>query len=332
MYIKAGIAKLFNVICLVFAVWALAGSVAGCQKCDDGQGSKEAESKSPTRPIQAAASRPDDAPTTNVVTSDQMPGRPRHIVSLAPNITEILFEIGAGDRLEAVTRFCDYPPEVEQLPKIGGVIDPDLEAIIAHEPDLVIGVTSGAGAEIREQLEQAGVSYAFAEMDDIEETYAGILHIGAWIGEDRRAREVVDRMQRSIAEISVDPPDDERPSVVFVYGRKPLTLAGPDTFGHELVVRAGGRNPMAGAETKYPKVDLEKVLELDPDHIIDASMGGSVDDDFWQQYDGLDAVESGNVHRLENAALLRPGPRLVEGLRRIKEVIQGDSSASPSEP
>jgi iron complex transport system substrate-binding protein len=327
MNIKAGKAKLFNLICFLFVLSAISWALSGCQKSDGETAGEQVESTAQNRPVQAKATKPGGVPTTEVVVSEQMPGKPRRIVSLAPNVTEILYELGAGDRVVAVTRFCDFPPEARDRPKIGGIIDPDLEAIVSKDPDLVIGVTSGADASIREQLDSAGVAYAFAEMDDIDETYAGILHIGTWLGEDRRARELVDDMKTGMEAASVDMPADERPSVLFVYGRNPLTVAGSGTFGHELLRRAGGRNPMADADVKYPKVDVEKVLEINPDRIIDATMGSSVKEDYWQQYEDLEAVASGHVYRLEDNALLRPGPRLVEGLERVREAVRGESSA-----
>lgn len=327
MYIKAGKENLFNLICLVFVLCLLGTVTSGCQKSDEAGAQARSESSSKQRPVQAAATKRDDAPQTRVVTSERMPGKPRRIVSLAPNTTEILFELGAGEHVVGVTRFCDYPAEAAERPKIGGIINPDFEAIVAREPDLVVGVTSGADKSIRDQLDGAGISYAFAEMDTIEETYAGILHIGVWVGEDRKAREVVDEMRDRIESLTVQTPAEQRPSVLFVYGRNPLTVAGPGTFGHELVERAGGSNPMADSETKYPKVDLEKVLDLDPDRIIDATMGESVDEGFWAQYDDLSAVEQGRVYRLEDTALLRPGPRLVDGLERVREAVRGDASA-----
>ncbi len=329
MYIKAGKPKLFNLISFVFAISMVVGASAGCQKQDADDPSTSPSSESVERPVQARASKPDSAPTTRVVVSDQMPGKPRRIVSLAPNVTEILFELGAGEHVVAVTRFCDYPAEADALPKIGGIVDLDLEAIIAQEPDLVVGVTSGADEAIREQLDRAGLSYAFAEMDTIGETYAGIHYIGAWVGEDRKAREVVDAMQTRMDELTVDEPED-RPSVLFVYGRKPLTVAGSGTFGHELLVRAGGENPMADAETMYPKVDLEKVLEVDPDRIIDATMGASVEEEYWAQYGDLRAVKNGHVYRLTDNALLRPGPRLVEGLEQVRQAVRGGEGPDES--
>lgn len=327
MIIKAGITKSFNLIWIVFAVFLL----LGCQKSDD-EGERRGSATEEQRPVQAQATARDSAPTTRVHVSEQMPGKPRRIVSLAPNITEILFALGAGDRVVAVTRFCDYPPEVESLPEIGGIVDPDLESIVSYEPDLVIGVTSGADTSIRDQLDRAEISYAFAEMDDIEETYAGIQRVGTWVGEDRRAHEVVEDMQSRIEALSVEPGDQERPGVLFVYGRNPLTVAGPGTFGHDLVERAGGSNPLADADTKYPKVDLEKILELDPDRIIDATMGEAVAQDYWTQYEGLSAVEHGHIYRLEDAAVLRPGPRLVEALAYIRTAVRGEPQSGADSP
>ena len=328
MSIKTPIDKLFNLFSFVlwFSFWCAVST--GCDTKGEAASSSEngaQESQvSEVEPTEEIAPTGTDKTDAKTVVSDELPEKPERIVSLAPNITEIVFELDAGERVVGVTRFCDYPPDTEDVPKIGGVIDPDLEAIAARKPDLVIGVTSGADTEIQQQLDAAGLAYAFVEMDDIEETYAGIRVVGDWIGASSRADELADSMRARIDELTVESPAD-RPSVLFVYGRKPLTVAGPGTFGHELIRRAGGRNPMAGAENKYPKIDLEKVLEIDPDRIIEATMAPTSDADYWAQYDELAAVKHEHVYRLEDNALLRPGPRLVEALESVRAAIQGPS-------
>jgi iron complex transport system substrate-binding protein len=260
-----------------------------------------------------------------VVTSGELPARPERIVSLAPNVTEILFDLGAGERIVGVTRFCDFPAEAKEIPKIGGIVDTDLEAIIARRPDLVVGTTSGADPEIARQLDQAGIAYGFVAMDTLEQTYRGIEEIGEFVGQAEEGRALASQMKASIDKMVQASRGADRPKVLMVFGRNPLVAAGPGTFGHELVELAGGQNVMADAKTSYPKLDIEKVISLNPERIIDATMAGeNLDTTFWTQYASIDAVKDDHVYLIEDPVVLRPAPRLVEGFETIRAAVKGE--------
>jgi iron complex transport system substrate-binding protein len=269
-----------------------------------------------------------------VVTSGDVVGsdsstEPARIVSLAPNVTEILFELGAGQRIVGVTRFCDYPAEAKDIPKIGGIVDTDFEAIIARRPDLVVGTSSGADPKIARQLDEADIAYGFVRMDNLEQTYRGIEKIGDFIGAADRGRALAAKMKARVDEVArASQPASkqaERPRVLMVFGRNPLVAAGPKTFGHELVELAGGDNVMGDAQTSYPKLDIEKVISLNPERIIDATMAGEeLDAEFWTEYDSIDAVQGGHVYLIADPVVLRPAPRLVEGLGIIRKAVEGD--------
>lgn len=292
-------------------------------EADQGQAHTEAPS---------AQQNPRDTPGAGaliVAQSDRLPDAPARIVSLAPSVTEILFAIGAGDRVVGVTRFCDYPAEVAELPKVGGFIDPDLEAILARDAELVIGVAAGDAA-VTQKLQRAGLPHVFLKMETFDATYRGIEAIGEVVGEADAAREVVAEMRREVHDIVAVSPE-ETPSVLFVMGHKPLIVAGPDTFGHEMITLSGARNAAGELEAPYPRLDIERVLEMNPDVIIDATMvSGQRPGDFWKAYDALTAVKRDRVVLFEDASLLRPGPRLVDALRAFKAAVH--AAPDPAAP
>lgn len=304
-------------------LWGLGALVVLLGGCD--KPSADARAAGKHAPAELTASK-NGAP--EVVVTDDIPARPERIVSLAPNVTEILFAIGAGERLVGVTRFCDYPAETARIPKVGGIVDVDLEAILAKKPDLVVGTTSGADPKIAHELAAADMPYGFVRMDNLAQTYRGIAEIGELVGASSEADVLARRMKAEIDEIAERAAASEPPRVLMVYGRNPLIAAGPGTFGHELVELAGGRNVLADAKTSYPKLDVEQVISLDPERIIDATMAGeSLDTEFWNLYPSLDAVKEGHVYLIDDPVVLRPAPRLVEGLGTIRQAIAGSPTA-----
>lgn len=295
--------------------WALVGLIVLLGGCD--------------KPSAEAEARAAEQDSSEVVVTDDVPSRPERIVSLAPNVTEILFAIGAGDRVVGVTRFCDYPAETAEIPKVGGIVDVDLEAILARKPDLVVGTTSGADPKIADKLDDAQVPYGFVRMDNLAQTYGGISEIGKLVGASDEADKLAAQMKSDIDAVAQRARDDEHPRVLMIFGRNPLIAAGPGTFGHELVELAGGQNVLGDADTSYPKLDIEKVISLDPERIIDATMAGEgLDTEFWNQYPSIDAVEHERVYLIDDPVVLRPAPRLVEGLETIREAVVGPPNSS----
>lgn len=271
---------------------------------------------------EASAGADDEAPEAGGITlrSKTLPKAPERIVSLAPNLTEILFELGLGDRVVGVTRFCDYPPEAKGITKIGGYIDPDLEAIIAARPDLVIGMSGGASKKTAEMLDGASISYAMFKMATIDETVAGIDLVGETVGAKETAKKLSEKTRGALTGAKVD---GARPKVLFVLGHKPIIVAGPGSFGHELIGLAGGVNAVADVKNPYPQLDREKIIALAPEIIIDANMGQSdaQRDAFWASFPSLPAVTAKRVATFDDPALLRPGPRLPNALETFRKVV-----------
>jgi iron complex transport system substrate-binding protein len=271
-----------------------------------------------------------DEERAEVVTGGELPESPERIVSLAPNVTETLFALGLGDRVVGVTKFCDYPKEAGERPSVGSFANPDLESILARKPDLVIGVISGGKKEVADRLGGIDVPYGFVRMYSVEDTFRGIGQIGRWAGAEAKADSLVEAMKSRMTEVTERWSQSSSPEVLLVYGRKPLVAAGPGTFGHQLLERAGGRNALAEAETRFPRLDIEKVVELDPDLIVDMSMGpgsdnamgpGSEVQTYWDEQTAIPAVKRNDVVLVADPAVLRPGPRLPEALSIIARSI-----------
>lgn len=247
---------------------------------------------------------------------------PKKVVSMAPNITEILYVLGHEDRLVGVTRFCDYPPKAKTHPKIGGFIDPDIEAILAAQSELVIGMKAGDD-KITQSLDRAKLSYVFFQLDTIEQTYKGIQDVGALLGTPEKAKKLVDDMKERIA-ARTNKPTEPATKTLFVLGHDPLIVAGAGTFGDELITLAGGTNLAASLSQPYPQLDIEKVIELDPDVIIDSTMipeGQPNAEAFWANYTSVSAIKTARVHTFTDPSLLRPGPRLPDALEVFSDAI-----------
>ena len=261
--------------------------------------------------------------------SETLPAKPERIVSMAPNITEILYALDYGERVVGVTRFCDWPEEAKQKRKVGGFIDPDMEVILSLEPDLVIGMAAG-DAKIVDKLEKANIPYAFFKMDHFDATYSGIARVGALIDEQEKADALVSKMRQDVhksataSQSKLTEQELGTPSAIFVLGHKPLIVAGKGTFGDELITLSGAKNAASSIEGSYPQLDLEKLLQIDPDIIVDATMTPATpqnNDDFWKTFSSLKAVKNKRVSAFADPSLLRPGPRLPEALARFSGAI-----------
>jgi iron complex transport system substrate-binding protein len=267
---------------------------------------------------------------------------PRRIVSLAPSATEILFALGAGERVVGVDAFSDFPPEARELPRLGGLLDPDLEATLRLAPDLAVLVPSEA--EIARALREAGVRTLVVPHEDLADVERAILAIGRATGLHRRAERLAAAWRDELDRARVRRPDAGRPRVLFVVARDAgqvasLTAAGGRTYLDELIRFAGGRNVLAHSPVRYPQVSAEGVIRMHPDVIVewapappgsagDGAPAGSARAAEWEELPGVPAVEAGRVHVLHEDLWLRPGPRLPEALRRLRRLVDG-AAAGP---
>jgi iron complex transport system substrate-binding protein len=251
------------------------------------------------------------------------------IVSLTPSTTETLFAIGAGAKVVGRSRFCDYPPEAEKLPAVGGYVDTSFEAILALRPDLVVGARGPAGTRVTDRLEAQGIGTFFPPTESLADVKSMIVALGERVGAAPAARELVAKMDARQAALEAALAGRRRERVLLVFGLQPVVVAGPGSFPDEMLKRAGGDNVVTEG-TPYPTLSIERLMALDADVILNAAMaeaGGlqriNVEAPGWKE---LRAVKTGRVVPLADESVLRPGPRVVDGMAVIARALHPDVS------
>ena len=254
-----------------------------------------------------------------------IPDAPARIVSLAPSITEIIFELKCNDRLKGVTRFSDYPAAAAALPRVGSYVHLDLEKIVALKPDLCIAVKDGNPIEIVRRLELIGIPVYAVDPRNLDTVIETVREIGRLLNTRARAEQVVRDMADRVGRVKrLVASSDRRPGVFFQIGISPIVSVGSNTFNHELIQLAGGRNLVRGPAA-YPRFSKEQVLALAPEVIIICSMarqgGFERMKAEWNRWTGLPAVRDRRIFLVDSNLFNRPTPRLVDGLELLFELI-----------
>jgi iron complex transport system substrate-binding protein len=258
----------------------------------------------------------------------------QRVVSLAPSVTETLFALGFGDRLVGVTTSCDYPAEALKIPKIGGFMSPSLETIVAKRPSLVIGVSSATDPAKAREMERLGLKVTLISLASVNDILDSIKSIARLLGSpdagEKLVRKITLQMDQVKARVAPAPPR----SALLLVGLRPLIAVGGKNFIDELITLAGGKN-IAG-DTAQPWLNLpdEYVVVKAPQVIIEAGMGSERDQaaKHWADLKSIPAVQQGRVYRYPSDKILRPGPRIGEGLEEIARLLHpecfADSKAS----
>jgi len=254
-----------------------------------------------------------------------VPDSPQRIVSLAPNITEIIFALKQEHRLIGSTKFSDYPSEASTLPKVGSYVHLDIEKIVALEPDLCIATKDGNPIEIISLLESLKIPIFAVDPRNLNTVMETLIEIGRLLGAEKAASQVVSDMQLRIEHVkSLVKTSDNRPRVFYQIGISPIVSAGTNTFIHELIEMAGGEN-LAQGPTPYPRFSYEQILALSPEIFIITSMArGAVFERVkseWSQWSEMPAVKNHRIMLVDSNLLDRPTPRLVDGLEMLVELI-----------
>ena len=253
---------------------------------------------------------------------------PETIVSLAPSNTEILFALGLVDKLVAVSQYCNYPPEVQNKPKVGGFSTINIEKVVSLEPDLVLA-TGGVQKKVVRDLERLGLTVISLDAKRIGDVLENILLVGKVTGRvesAKRLRSNLEERIRTVANKTGDLPDTQRPRVFYEVQYDPLMTAGPGTFIDDLIHLAGGANIASDSAIKYPVYNLEILIERNPEVIIVSFSHGSImasvegvkNRKRWQI---TDAVKNNRVYGIHADLVSRPGPRIADGLEEIAKYI-----------
>ncbi len=252
-------------------------------------------------------------------------GPPQSIVSLAPSLTEILFAVGAGNAVTGVTTYCNFPPEVADIEKIGGFSAKtiSIETILSLEPELVFADAS-RHATIVETLERYEIDVIATNATSIQNTYDVIELVGTAGGRRDEALELVESMRERVGRITAVTdviPEDERPRVFWEVFDDPLMAAGPSTFIGELIVRAGGINIFSDASESWPRVSHEELIARNPEVLMSSdSHGEKLTPDHVAErtgWGGLAAVQNGRIYLFNGDIVSRPGPRIVDALEAM---------------
>lgn len=247
---------------------------------------------------------------------------PRRVVSLAPSLTETVFALGAGDRLVGVTEQCDFPPAAADLPKTGTFLEPNVEAVLALQPDVVLAVPGPANRDEVNLLRSLGVRVEVFDEKGVKGVFATIHRAGEVLGVPDRAASLEQRLRHGMRRVTRRLEGAAPRPVLFLVNREPPIAAGAGTYQDDLIRLAGGTNVAAAAGRGWPRLSLEAILAFDPEVILDGSMnGGDQPGRFWSRFPNLRAVRSGRVHGPVPDALLRPGPRLVEALEALARFL-----------
>lgn len=256
---------------------------------------------------------------------------PQRIVSLSPAITETLFALGAGPQVVGVTRYCDYPPEAQRLPRVGGYLDPNPEAVLQLRPDLVVAAPSPGNRRAVVALRRLDLPVLVVADRSLDDLLASLRVLGDRLGLKARAAALATDLSAGLRRIKARGAARRPLRALLVYGHRPLVVAGPGSYGGELLQLLGLHNVAAGTRP-YPVFSMERVLLAGPEVIFDAAMDAEVDPRrFWRQWPEIPAVSAGRVVAVSDQ-VLRPGPRIVAALEELAAGLDAAASASAPGP
>ena len=249
---------------------------------------------------------------------------PKRIISLAPSITEILFAIGLDEEIVGVTEFCDYPEKAKEKTVVG-YAKPNIESIVALQPDLILAPKSFMRVDLLKKLEQLKVPTFILEPHTVEEIMAHIKLLGRMVGRAETANEQISLLRKDMTSLLELLKGRGRPSLLYVLNSDPLITVGPGSFIHHLIELAGGRNAAEEATTPYPRLTMEEVLRQNPDILL-FPVGqfegiSQAEQDQWKRWETITAVKEGKLFQVPSDLLNRPGPRIIEGLKQLVRVL-----------
>ena len=256
---------------------------------------------------------------------------PARIVSLAPSITEMLFAMEAGEQLVGVTDFCDFPPEALKKPKVG-YSNPNLESLVALQPDLVVAPNDFLKPDVIVKLEQLKIPVFILADKNLEGIFVHIQTLGRIVGHSSKADTVAMQLRQQVAVIQRGIQGKAPVRMLYVLNSQPLITVGPGSFIDQVIRMAGGANVAAKSATPYPRMSMEAVLQEDPEVLVfpvgKAEGISESEQQTWRQWLTMTAVKQGRLHQISADWLNRPGPRIARGLEALAEILHPDSPAA----
>jgi iron complex transport system substrate-binding protein len=253
---------------------------------------------------------------------------PQAIVSLAPSNTEILYALELEDKVLGVTEFCNYPPEAAEKPKVGGFSDVNTEKVVELEPDLILTANIHV-TEVVPALEKLGLTVVVIDPPDVPAVLEGIKLVGKITGQEKEVEALTTEMQERIDAVTKSVEGREK-SRVFWEISNDLWTAGPGSFINDLIVRAGGENIAAEADSAWVQLSNEAIIAADPEVIFlaDHPYGETADTVIARPgWDEISAVVNNRIVEIEDTdEFSRPGPRVVDALEMAAQALHPDAS------
>lgn len=257
----------------------------------------------------------------------------QRIISLSPNITDILFALGLGDRIVGVTRFCNYPPEAKDKMQVGGYLDPNYEAIVSLKPDVVVLLPESEQA--KNFLSALKIKYLVVSNKTVSDIISSIEYLGKQFQSEQQAENILESIRWKIEQIKAKTKDKARPKVMIVIERSMGTgviedvyAAGRNTFYDELLDIAGGINAYQDEKIAYPILSAEGIIHLNPDSIIElvpqleqTGLQQSLLTKDWQSLPQINAVKNDRIKIISQDYAVVPGPRFILFLQDLARMI-----------
>jgi iron complex transport system substrate-binding protein len=256
---------------------------------------------------------------------------PQRIVSIIPAVTEMIFAMGDGAKVVGVSSFDAFPPEVSRLPRVGALLDPDVERLLSLRPDLV--VLYATQTELKQRLDRASIPYYSYEHRALADITSTVRAVGARIGSAGRAERLAADIERAIASVRRSVAKRARPRTLLVFEREGSSLrniyaTGGYGFLHDMVEAAGGDDVFADIKQQSVQASTELILSRRPDVIVELRYGDNVkvadiprEMQAWNALAAIPAVKNHRVHVLVGDEYVIPGPRVADAIERLARVI-----------
>ena len=265
----------------------------------------------------------------------QPPARPQRIVSLVPAVTEMIYAMGDGARVAAVSNYDHFPADVARLPKVGGLLDPSVERILAIKPDLVI--VYATQQELIERLDRARIPYFNYQHRALPDIMSTIRAVGARIGSAARAEALASGMERALDDIRTQTAALPHPATLLVFERDRASLrnvyaSGGYGFLHDMLEIAGGRNVFANVKQQAVQASTEMLISSRPEAIVELVYGDSLKHAdlaselrAWDAIASVPAVRAHRIVALTGDEFVVPGPRVVDATRKLARALHPDA-------
>jgi iron complex transport system substrate-binding protein len=262
----------------------------------------------------------------------------QRVALLSPNLTEIVFALGLGDKVIGVSSDSDWPAEAKTKPKMGSFWQPNVEAILAAKPDLVVCESFLQHKEVAKTLKRAGINVLSLRVESIDELYSAITSIGQAAGCPDKAGQHAAKIKSGLDQIRSKTKSAKKVRVLWAMQPEPIRIAGIKTFINEIIEIAGGQNVIAPTGDQYPSVGTETILTSGAEVIIQTAMRG--EDilkeqesawNFWSKFANLPAVKEKRVYVVEADTVLRLGPRLPDGALMVAKLLHPELFTQPKD-